>query len=213
MKSKAIQLLVIIGVLVLIAIGLWRTVGLDKEYRLVLKEDLGENRVLYGYSIKASSKDKTPASFIEIYENSKPVYKFSPVVPKSVDYPRPLFLENAEVIKRGPSDCAIVTSWGETGADYFGTHPIVFYITDGKVMARSFYKGNLADDSRIKNFSWTQKDFYVKNYFNETEKVKTILTQGVALTKDDKVELSFYGDDLPHAAQHKYIKIKIPLTD
>lgn len=185
-------------------------VELSTKYDILFTKNLGSELVLYGLVEKKKMKDE-PYSLIAVYNEKKAVYQFLPVVPDSVNYPRPLDLENVEIVELG-DELSIVTSWGETGANYFGTHPIVIYFADGKFRAFSFYTGNISDDPRIKDISWTRKDFYIKNYFDDSEEVKTILTQGVSVTKDKKIELSFYGDELPHAAEHKIIKIAFPLA-
>jgi len=147
-----------------------------------------------------------PLSHLEIYKGSKLVYCFAPVVPEEVGYPRPLELEKALIV-----GSFVVTSWGETGADYFGTHPILVSLNGGSCRAIQIYSGELSDDPRIKDYSWTRKDFFVTNYFDPTEKVKTILTQGVSVTPDKQLELTFYADEKPHAAEHSYAKIRVPI--
>ncbi|MBU1026965.1 MAG: hypothetical protein KKA31_04470 [Candidatus Margulisbacteria bacterium] len=178
-------------------------------YEIVFSRSLGDGLVLSGFVAKDLTSN--PQSLLAIFRGKNVIYRFSPVVPKSINYPRPLMIEKADVvkIKQGPS--YIVTSWGETGADYFGTHPIVISCGINGFKAVSFYKGDISSDPMIKSISWTQKDFDAANYFNKTEKVKTILTQGVSVAKDNQVELNFYGDDLPHAAEHKMVMISLPL--
>ena len=156
-----------------------------------------------------------PKSYLEIFKLSKTgkssCYRFSLIVPEDVGYPRDLMLEKASVINPEPRELFIVTSWGETGADYWGTHPIVIVYKNGSFEAASFYKGRLSNDPRIKQFTWTQKDFEVRNRYGKTERAKTILTQGVSVI-GDQIELSFYGDNRPHAAKHEHVKIRFPLN-
>ncbi|MCL5037828.1 MAG: hypothetical protein M1269_12035 [Chloroflexi bacterium] len=170
--------------------------------------------MIVGYNAK-NITGTNPASLLVIYKitsgGEKAIYNFSPVVPEAVGYPRPLMIEKAQVVRTAPSEMFIVTSWGETGADYFGTHPVVFSYNKGVFKAVPFYKGSLSEDKTIKRFSWTRKDFTVSNYYNKAEKVQTILTQGVSATSDGKVELNFYGDNKPHADNHKIIKLIFPL--
>jgi inhibitor of cysteine peptidase len=168
---------------------------------IIFKKNFGKGMVVVG--CKSGN-----FSCLAIYKGDKLLYRFSPAGPLAESYPRPLMLEKAEIC-----GTTIVTSWGETGADYFGTHPIVFKHINGKFRAVSFYSGNLADDPQIKPFSWTSKDFYVTNYYDPSEKVKTILTQGIKVNQNDEIELSFYGDDLPHAAKHKYVIIRLPYAN
>ncbi|MBU0672347.1 MAG: hypothetical protein KJ732_04885 [Candidatus Margulisbacteria bacterium] len=172
-------------------------------YNTLFTRSLGNGLVLYGLEAK---EGEDPASLIAVYKAAELIYRFSPLVPASVNYPRRLRLEQGEVV----GGRMIVTAWGETGADYFGTHPIVIQQVNGKFKAISFYQGDLASDPRIKRISWTRKDFIVRNYFDNSEKAKTILTQGVSVTRDNKIELDFYGDELPHAAEHKIVKILLP---
>ena len=174
----------------------------------IFTRSLGEGMALYGLK---SEDELKPVSMIAVYKDKKLIYRFSPKVPKSIDYPRPLMLENAEVVRKNDGELFIVTSWGETGADYFGTHPIVIRYEGGKFRAVSFYQGYLSSDKRIRGISWTRKDFIVTNYYNNSERAKTILTQGVSVVKNNIVQLSFYGDDRPHAEEHKIVKIRFPL--
>jgi hypothetical protein len=139
-----------------------------------------------------------------VYKNFRLIYRFAPVVPGSVDYPRPLKLEKVQRV--GPY---LVTSWGETGADYFGTHPVIFRLGQKSCKVVTIYNQDLSDDARIKGYSWTRRDFFVTNYFDPSERVKTILTQGITVTPDKQLELSFYADEKPHASDHQYAKIKI----
>ena len=172
-----------------IGIGLRYVSKASNDYVVVIKKDMCQ-----------------PQSYLAVYKNSKLIYRFAPVVPESVGYPRPLELEKAQRV-----GSYILTSWGETGADYFGTHPIVINLNGSLCKAASFYSKDLSEDARIKDCSWTRKDFFVTNYFDSTENVKTILTQGVTVTPDKQLELSFYADELPHAADHEYAKFKITL--
>ena len=64
------------------------------------------------YRVVAKTLSGQPQSFVEIYKGPRMIYKFAPVVPESIGYPRPLIFEKAQRIGR-----YFVTSWGETGAD------------------------------------------------------------------------------------------------
>ena len=172
---------------VFIAAGLWYVLQAGTGYVAVIKNDT-----------------RQPQSYLAVYKNSRLIYRFAPVVPESAGYPRPLELEK---VKRVGS--YIVTSWGETGADYFGTHPIVISLKGPSSRTVAIYSQDLSDDARIKGYSWTGKDFFVTNYFDPSERVKTILTQGVKVTPDKLLELSFYADEKPHAADHDYVRIKV----
>jgi len=176
-------------IVVFMAIGIWGFIMFNANYRIVSRSSSGQ-----------------PQSIVEIYKGSKMIYKFAPVVLESVSYPRPLIFEKAQRIGK-----YFVTSWGETGADYFGSHPVVISCSLDKCAAVNVYNDDLSSDVRIKDYSWTRKDFFVTNYFDPSERIKTILTQVVEVTADNYIELSFYADELPHAADHKYAKIKIPL--
>ncbi|MBI4708112.1 MAG: hypothetical protein HY761_09345 [Candidatus Omnitrophica bacterium] len=156
------------------------------------------------YTVVIKTDTHQPQSYLAVYKNSKLIYRFAPVVPDSVGYPRPLELENAQRV-----GSYIVTNWGETGADYFGTHPILISLKGNSCRAVQIYDKDLSEDARIKDYSWTRKDFFVTNYFDPSEKVKTILAQGVAVTQDKKLELSFFADEKPHVANHEYAKINL----
>lgn len=171
----------------------------DKEEEVLVKGLVGKNE-------EASS-----SSYLGIYQKQpgggwEELYKYLPVIPESVQYPRPLVLEKIWLPKPG----VIVSSWGETGADYFGTHPIVLTYKDGKFGVTSFYKGDISQDSRVKKSTWTQKDFEVTNYFEKTETAKTILTQGVSV-EAGQIVLSFFSDSNCHACEHKIVRLKFPL--
>ncbi len=158
------------------------------------------------YRVVAKTLSGKPQSFVEIYKGPRMIYKFAPVVPESIGYPRPLIFEKAQRIGR-----YFVTSWGETGADYFGSHPVVIGCSTDKCAAVNVYNDDLSGNASIKDYSWTRKDFFVTNYFDPSERIKTILTQAVEVIADNYIVLSFYADELPHAADHKYVRIKIPL--
>jgi hypothetical protein len=185
-----------------------------KDYELTFtkgaKLPSGDMIVIYGLHSK-SGRNK-PGSYLSIYSVCGPklLYKFAPVVPAAIGYPRPLMIEKAEVLYKG-EELFILTSWGETGADYFGTHPILLKYSSQGFRAVQFYKGYLSDSPRIRHFSWTTKDFEVTDQFDRSEKVFTILTQGVSVVKSNMIELSFYGDNKPHAAEHKYVLFDFPL--
>jgi len=157
-----------------------------------------------GYRVVAKNSLNQPQSFMEIYKGFRMIYKFAPIVPESIGYPRTLNFEKAQ--RLGPY---LITSWGETGADYFGSHPIVIGCSGEKCKAVNIYNHDLSGDARIKDYSWTRKDFFITNYFDPSEKAKTILTQGVEISPDKYLELIFYADEKPHASEHKYAKIKI----
>lgn len=177
--------------------------------------------MIFGFEAKDLLAKTTPLSYLAIYKVSTAgadlVYRFAPVVPGSVNCPNPLLLEKTQPVQMTSSLAAtnkqfkLVTSWGETGADYFGTHPIVFSYDNGKFQAVNFYQGDLAQDPKLKGIMWTQPDFTVTNYFNSKESVQTILTQGVAVTDDWQIKLQFYGDNEPHAAAHKFVTFDFPV--
>jgi len=178
-------------------------------YDVLFTKSLGGGQVLYGLAAKDAAKTE-PLSLIAVYREEDLIYRYSPVVPAAAGYPRPLLIERAEVISKD-SDSFIITSWGETGADYFGTHPILIKYSGGKFGSVKFYKGYLSDSPRIRHIPWTRKDFKVKNHYDPSDAVYTILTQGVAVVKEDMIELRFYGDDQPHAAGHEYVIFRFPV--
>jgi len=208
MKKSYIWIPVFLIIILLSVFAYWEWRNLpdpeiSAQYKVIFKEKLSDGQFLYGLVPKDAGNE--PSSLIAVYEGNKPVYRFAPLVPADIGYPRPLELEKAWL-----SGEQFVTSWGETGADYFGAHPVVFRKgEDGKWGAVNFYEGNLSTDPRIKG-GWTAPDFYVTNYFNRAEKVKTILTQGVSLARDE-VELLFYADDRPHAESHDIVRLSFPL--
>ncbi|MBU0630727.1 MAG: hypothetical protein KKC80_07420 [Candidatus Margulisbacteria bacterium] len=156
-----------------------------------------------------------PWSFLAIYRvtpaGQKLVYRYAPVVPKSAGYPRPLRLESVDLAQEKLKNLMIVTSWGEIGADYWGTHPIVIKYLFGVFRATNLYDGLLSRDPRISPFEWTRPDIEVTNYFDRSERVRTILTQGIRVIRRKDVELKFFGDNKAHAAKHKMETIRIKL--
>jgi len=180
-----IPIIIVFVAAAFIAAGLWYVLKAGTGYVAVIKTDT-----------------RQPQSYLTVYKNSRLIYRFAPVVPESVGYPRPLELEKAQIV-----GSYVVTSWGETGADYFGTHPIVISLKGAFCRPVAIYNRDLSDDARIKGYSWTRKDFFVTNYFDPSQRVKTILTQGVRVTPDKRLELSFYADEKPHAEPHEYARI------
>ncbi|MFA5035440.1 MAG: hypothetical protein WC500_06650, partial [Candidatus Margulisiibacteriota bacterium] len=122
--------------------------------------------------------------------------------PGKVGYPRPLVLEEVQLAQQKLRNLMIVTSWGETGADYWGTHPIVINYLFGLFRATDTYTASLTKKST---------DFEVANYFDQTERVKTFLTQGINVNRKKELELKFIDDDLPKAAKHKMVTLKIKI--
>jgi hypothetical protein len=178
-------------------------------YDVLFTKSLGAGQVLYGLAAKEGAKTD-PLSLIAVYREKDLIYRFSPAVPTAVGYPRPLMLEKAELISEGGNPF-IITSWGETGADYFGTHPILIRCDGKKFGSVKFYKGYLSDSPRIRHIPWTRKDFQVKNHYDPSDAVYTILTQGVSAVEENMIELRFYADDKPHAAEHDYVTFKFPV--
>ncbi len=172
----------------------------------------GEKIVIFGFAAKDAKK--RPASYLAIYSkrSGRPLYRFSPELPVGVNYPRPLMIEVAEIMTRG-DEVFILTTWGETGADYIGTHPILIRCKDRKFQAVNFYEGNLSDSPRVRQIHWIAKDFVVTNHYAENEKVLTILTQRVSILRDNRIELGFYWDNKPRAAEHKYVLFTFPLPN
>ncbi|MFH1561405.1 MAG: hypothetical protein ABID04_02385 [Patescibacteria group bacterium] len=161
------------------------------------------------------AKDRSAGlrDYLAIYQQKedgvfKLSYRYSPVAPKELDYPAPLTLEKSWILNSGKDDFMIVSSWAEVGADYFGSHPVAIGFENGIFKTIPLYQGDLADRVEIKDSSWTQKDFEVSNYFDANDKVKTILTQGVAVDFG-KVELSFFADSNCHACEHQIVKLTL----
>jgi hypothetical protein len=175
----------------------------------------GEGEFLVvGYAPRTFDPEGKVKSFMAIYQRSATgfdqVYRYVPV--PTADYPMPLSFENVWAINGMAGDkfgtLALVTSWGETGADYFGTQPIVFNYVDGKFKAVELLKGKLADDPRIRGFDWTSPDFQVSNEFDPTNTVQTILAQGISV-QGNTVTLSFFGDNECKACEHKMVNIDL----
>ncbi|MFC1568309.1 hypothetical protein ACFL37_01265 [Candidatus Margulisiibacteriota bacterium] len=190
--------IVCLAIIVLSFVLTSRQAPIPAGYDVLFRKSLGDGLVMYGLAASAAAR-ADPLSLIAVYHGQDLVYRYSPVVPASLNYPRPLMVEKAVVVRARDGELLIVTSWGETGADYWGTHPIVIQSCGGKFRAASF--------------TWTRRGFKVSNLYDAGEVVRTILTQGVSVNRDHQVELSFYGDDLPRAAEHKMITIRVPLVD
>jgi len=168
--------------------------------------------VVVGFEVKDWLRGGDPRSLIAFYDLSdggaRLIYKYSPVVPESAGYPRPLLIERAAVLPRKGGGMFIFTSWAEIGADYWGTHPVLFVYEGGRVRPTPFYEGRLSEDPRIKNISWTRKDLIAANLFDRMQTINTILTQGAVIGLDGVIKLFFYGDEKPHADKHKMIKFE-----
>lgn len=179
------------------------------KYRVVFERrafvaatDESLNLVAY----QAVDEKVRPYSFLAIYrvvpDGETLVYRYAPVVPDKVGYPRPLVLEEVQLAQQNLHNLMIVTSWGETGADYWGTHPVVINYLFGIFRATDFYPGSLTKKAA---------DFEVGNYFDPTERVRTLLTQGINVNRKKELELKFIDDDKPKAARHKMATLKIKL--
>ncbi len=179
--------------------------GENKEEFLVV----GFNPV--NYSLEKNDNLK---SFLKIYKKTpqgySPVYKFSPLFPEEIEQSHILFEDMWEIKTVPTGKAAIVTTWSQTGADYFGKYPIVIAYQNNAFAATSFYTENIADNPRLKNISWTSSDVTVKNRYDDTNHVLTILTQKVAV-ENDEIVLSFFGDNECHACEHKYITFRFTL--
>ena len=169
--------------------------------------------VVIGFEAKDMFSKTKPKSLMGVYkvddEGARLIYRFSPIVPKEVDYPRPLVIESAKMIWDKQKGLSIFTCWGETGADYWGAHPILFSFRRGRPYPVSFYNLDLSDDPSIKNISWTRRDFVAKNLYDKSQSVKTILTQGSHIAPNGTIELLFWGDDNPRAAEHRIVRLKV----
>ena len=177
----------------------------------------GANLVV-AFNAKTFSMDNPLPSFLVIYEESdsgfNPVFRYLPEPPAELDYPMPLSFENMWPINAwtdaGQVTQGLVASWGETGADYWGSMPIMLAYADGAFKAVPLYQGNLADDPKIKGFQWTTADLQMKNAFDASNTVTTILTQGVSVNMST-VSLSFWADNECKACEHKVVNIDVDL--
>ena len=174
--------------------------------------------LVVAYEPKTFSMENPLPSFMVIYQTTDsgfdPLYRYLPEAPADLGYPMPLSFENMWPITTwtdgNPETVNLVTAWGETGADYWGSQPIMLGYADGTFKAVPLYQGKLADDQQIKGFQWTTADFEVKNAFDPANTVTTILTQGVTVD-GSKVSLSFWADNECKACEHKIVNIEIDL--
>ncbi|MDD5628221.1 MAG: hypothetical protein PHU21_04090 [Elusimicrobia bacterium] len=173
----------------------------------------GGKVLVLGFTAKDLLGQSAPLSYLAVYKlgdsGADLLYRFAPKAPESTGYPRQLVLEQCRVASLNGKGLALVTSWGETGASYFGTHPVVIVYADGRFRAQDLYPGKLAENRRIRGISWTRPDFQAENFFDASESVKTILAQSVALGSDGKVELRFYADERAHAARHRFATFRL----
>lgn len=170
--------------------------------------------LVIAYNPKRLDWDAPLSSFLVIYKATDKgfdkVFRYLPTKPE--DYPMPLMFEKMWTVTDWQEGrqvtTALVTAWGEVGADYWGTHPIVLAYKDNDFRAVPLYEGKLAEDKRIKGFTWTSPDFEVDNYFHPSNAVTTILTQGIDV-QDGKVVLTFWADDECKACEHKLVNIEL----
>jgi len=192
-----------------------------KDYSIAAAQSLAfagadGNYLVVAYVPKEFSMDAPKPSFLVIYKEGDKgfdkVFRYLPIAPE--DYPMPLTFEKMWALTDWQEGrqvtTALVTAWDEVGADYWGTHPIVLGYKDNDFRAIPLYDGNLAEDQRIKGFSWTRPDFQVDNYFHPSNAVTTILTQGIDV-QDGKVILTFWADEECKACEHKLVNIELPL--
>lgn len=195
--------------------------GIIKDYAIAAAERLSfagteGNYLAIAYVPKQFNWEAPLSSFLVIYKETEKgfdkVFRYLPTTPE--DYPMPLVFEKMWAVTDWQEGrqvtTALVTAWGEIGADYWGTHPIVLAYKDNDFRAISLYEGKLAEDKGIKGFSWTSPDFEVDNYFHPSNAVSTILTQGVDV-QDGKVVLTFWADDECKACEHKLVNIELDL--
>ena len=195
--------------------------GILKDYSIAAAESLqfagaDGNYLVVAYVPKEFNWDAPKPSFLVIYKESEKgfdkVFRYLPTTPS--DYPMPLMFEKMWAVKDWQEGwlvtTALVTAWGETGADYWGTHPILLAHKDGDFRAIPLYQGKLAEDRRIKGFTWTRPDFEINNYFHPANAVTTILTQGIDV-QDGKVVLTFWADDECKACEHKLVNIELEI--
>ena len=194
-----------------------RLLCVPNDYQVAFSKEtqLPEGNKITVYGLTSRNLNNMPASYLVVCLNDREnhlLYRYAPLVPPSVDYPRPLMFEKAEVIVEG-EELYIISSWGETGADYFGAHPILIKYSHQKFKTVKFYKGYLSDSPRIRHIPWTRKDFEVINCYDHSDAVFTILTQAVTVVNNNMIELDFYGDSKAHAAEHQYVKFAFPLPN
>ncbi len=175
--------------------------------------------VIVGYNrnLTPPINPKELLSVLAVYQfftplKAKLVYQYTPIL-LSNDYPSPLQLEKVSVVESNKNDLILVTSWGETGADYFGSFPIIISYANNHFQAVNFYQDKLIDRPEIKPWALNMPDVKIKNYYKSGNQVQSILTQGIFLTANNNLELKFYGDDSPKADNHKYVVLPFIITN
>jgi len=170
--------------------------------------------LVVGYEPKTVSMENPQQSFVVIYQQNatgfQEVYRYLPAT--TADYPMPFMFVDMWPIttwNNGQQQTtSLVTSWSETGADYWGSCPIVLAYKNGAFQAVPLYQGTLATDPRIKGSQWTSPDFQMTNAFVPANSVTTILAQSVDV-QQGQVVLSFYGDNECKACEHTMVNITL----
>lgn len=179
--------------------------------------DNKEEFVVFGFAPANFSLEKPDnnKAFLAVYKKSPegltPAYKFSPqFTDEDIEQTRISF-EDMWQTEDGNKNPAIVTTWSQTGANYFGKYPIVIAYKNGTFTAVPFYTEDLSENPKIKNITWTTKDVTLKNRFDQANSLKTILVQKASV-ENGEIVLSFIGDNECHACQHTYIDFTFPLS-
>jgi len=149
---------------------------ITNDYTLVKAQTVsfGENKeefLIAGFVPVDYIPEKTdsPKSFLAVYKKTEegfsPVYKFSPLFPEDIKQTRISFEDMWEIKTAVKGDMAIVTTWSQTGANYFGKYPIAIAYQNNTFSTVPFYAENLSEDPKLKNITWTNKDVTFKNRY------------------------------------------------
>jgi hypothetical protein len=136
---------------------------------------------------------------IDIYEDTDTsytkIYSFIPDMPDMKGFL--LWVDKVTPITDGGDPfsnlSAIFISMSQTGADYWGSYPILIrYDKDKGFYLADFDSDNASADSQIKsNMGPANKTFEMTNQLNENDKAKSILAEGTDFSYPN-IELSFY---------------------
>lgn len=179
-----------------------------KEVQRFTNQASQEEFLVFGMQSNAGLDNQNQPSYLAIYKEMAngldEVYKFALQLPQDQQAGM-LLLENLWL-----NNNLIISSWGQVGASYFGSYPVIIAYKDNKFQPLTFYEGNMADNPQLKTITWTQPDSIVKNLYEQSQEVKTILTQGISLG-DQNINLRFYADNNCHACEHEYLYLSFPL--
>lgn len=176
-------------------------------------ETPGDYQISYVHTVDFLKKDGTQSkativglngSFsepphIDIYEDTDTfytkMYSFVPDMPDMKGFL--LWIDKVAPITDGGDPfsnlSAIFISMSQTGADYWGSYPILIrYDKDKGFYLADFDSDNTPADSQIKSYMGpANKTFEMANQLNKNDKAKSILAEGADFSYPN-IELSFY---------------------